>query len=197
MGAANMNPRPRNFSDASGWKNGSDLPAIYRTLADGIKNSSMTSFNFLSRRDRMALAHYVQSLGSFPHGTGSEESAAALTKELATPGEKTPNKIPVSMAMAKLQNEYHPPAPFGPGAAGTDEEARLLRRIIVDEQRAAATILGAAGHWTSLKELTHSLVSNAPGNGFSTDIAALGPSEWKMLQEAIRKRFAHEASLRP
>jgi mono/diheme cytochrome c family protein len=177
--AANMNPAPRNFTVSPGWANGVDLPAVYRSISEGVRNSSMASFDYLPRKDRMALAHYVQSLGSFTHGTGSAEAVAALTKELASPGEKTPNKIPVSMAMAKLEGEYQAPAPF--------KEAQLLRRIIIDEQRAAETLAGLPGRQMDLKELAGSLIVNAPDNGFSQSIALLSPSEWKLFEAAVHK----------
>jgi mono/diheme cytochrome c family protein len=189
IGAANMNPRPRNFAHPAGWINGSGLPAIYKTLSEGVKNSSMAAFDYLSRSDRMALAHYVQSLGSFTHESGSSEATAALSKELAAPGEKTPNKIPVSMAMAKLEREYHAPALLAVDPDDSSEEARILRRVIIDQHRAAETLSGSSLWRTGLKELAGSLVSGAPGNGFSTSVAVLSPSEWKILQGAIVKRL--------
>jgi hypothetical protein len=193
-----MNPAPRNFTNSSGWTNGYDLPAVYQTLSKGVKNSSMASFDYMSRRDRMALAHYVQTLGSFPHGTGNTESVIALSKELAAPGEKTLNKIPISMAMAKLKSEYRAPAPFvvDPDSPpdSSIEEAQILRRIIVDEKRAAETLAVASAWRAGLKELAASLLSGAPGNGFSTSVATLSPSEWKILQEVIRKRFGNAST---
>ena len=74
--AATMNPRPRNFTSPDGWTNGYDLPAIFQTLSAGVPGTSMASFDYLSKSDRMALAHYVQSLGAFPHGPGSPEALA-------------------------------------------------------------------------------------------------------------------------
>lgn len=192
-GAANMNPMPRNFTNAAGWTNGYDLPSVYKTLSEGIKNSSMAAFDFLSRRDRMALAHYVQSMGAFQHGGGSATAEAALSKELAAPGEKTLNKIPVSLAMAKLQNEFHAHSPLAAAPDDFSEEAQLLRRVIVDGQRAAESFAVSASGSANIKELAQSLTANAPGNGFSTRIALLGPSEWKTLREVILRRLGRDA----
>ncbi len=72
--ASTLNPRPRNFTSPDGWKNGTDLPAIFHTLSSGIPGSGMASFDYFSKADRMALAHYVQALGTFPHGTGTPEA---------------------------------------------------------------------------------------------------------------------------
>jgi mono/diheme cytochrome c family protein len=190
-GAGTMNPKPRNFTVSSGWVNGFDLPGVYRTISKGIPNSSMASFDYLPRKDRMALAHFVQSLGAFPHGSGNAEAMEALTKELASPGEKTPNKIPVSMAVTKLQEEYRAPTPLIIKADDFTEEAQLFRRIIVDRERAGQTLSGLPAAQMDLKELAGDLAANAPGNGFSPAIALLSPSEWKLFDEALRARLKH------
>jgi mono/diheme cytochrome c family protein len=195
-GAASMNPAPRNFASQKGWTNGYDMPSVYKTLTEGIKGSSMTAFDYLSRKDRMALVHYVQSLGSFPDGAGSSEAMAGLSRELTSAGEKTPNKIPVSMAMDKIVSEYRAPAPFTIPADDSSEEAQILRRMIVDEGRAART-LASSNLWRSgLKELAAKLTLNAPGNGFSVDVATLSPSDWKVFQGAILKRLGKNAQER-
>jgi mono/diheme cytochrome c family protein len=185
--AGTMTPAPRNFTASSGWVNGFDLPDVYRTLSEGVRNSSMASFEYLPRKDRMALAHYIQSFGAFPHGTGSSEAVKALAKELASPGEKTLNKIPVSMAAAKLQSEYHTAPPFNMEADNSSEEAQLFRRIIVDGKRARQTLAGSLMDRTDLKKLANSLAANAPGNGFSPSIALLTPSEWKIFNGAFTR----------
>ena len=42
------------------------MPGIFKTLSEGIRGTSMASFDYLSKKDRMALVHYVQSLGIIP-----------------------------------------------------------------------------------------------------------------------------------
>ena len=85
----------------------------------------------------MALAHYVQALGAFPHGTGSPEAVEALSKELAAPGEKTPNRIPVSMAMARLVQEFSAPPPLAVAPEDHSPGAELIRQVVIDPSRAA------------------------------------------------------------
>lgn len=112
-----LNPRPRNFAEAAGWKNGTHVEHIYKTLDEGIKGSSMVSYNYLPKKDRMALAHYVQSLGSFDHGANDPKAMADLAKLFASAGEVIPNRIPVSKAVTLLSREYaeaHPKAADAP-----------------------------------------------------------------------------------
>jgi mono/diheme cytochrome c family protein len=183
--AVTMNPRPRNFTSPNGWTNGYDLPAIYKTLTNGVPGTSMASFNYLSRKDRMALAHYIQSLGAFPHGTGSSEALAALSKELAAPGEKTPNKIPVSMAMAKLEEEFHAPPPLSATPEDHSSGAEILRRVIQDPARAAQALTGSEEWRKGPTELAASVLAGAPADGFPVSAATLTTEEWKELREEL------------
>ena len=195
-GAATLNPAPRNFALPNGWTNGYDMPSIYKTLTEGVKGSSMAAYDYLPKSERMALVHYVQSLVPFPHETANLEAMAGLTRELASAGEKTPNKIPVSMAMKKLVSEYQAPPLFAAATDDSSEERRILRRAIVDENRAAST-LADSDLWSSgLKELAASLISGAPGNGFSVDLTTMSAAEWQVLQNAILKRLGKATQTR-
>jgi len=110
-GGTGLNPKPRNFTDKAAWKNGTRLEDVYRTLEEGIKGSSMVSYNYLSKKDRMALAHVVQSLGAFDHGTSDPKAIATLEKLFASAGEVIPNRIPVGRAVKVLCREYEQAKP--------------------------------------------------------------------------------------
>jgi mono/diheme cytochrome c family protein len=186
--AASMNPQPRNLTSSVGWTNGYDLPDIFKTLIEGIKSTSMASFDYLSKKDRMALAHYVQSLGSFPKRE-NPEATEALSRSLAAAGEKTPNKIPVSMAMAKLENEFI----FVPSLAIDEKDqspgAQILRRAIMDPA-CAARVLAQTRMWrASARDLAAAILPNAPGNGFSLSAATMSSSEWQMLYSELLNRI--------
>jgi mono/diheme cytochrome c family protein len=101
-----LNPKPRDFTQKNGWKNGTRLEDIYQTLYEGIKGSSMVSYNYLSKKDRMALSHLVQSLGAFDHGASDPRATASLEKLFASAGEVIPNRIPVARAVDVLCREY-------------------------------------------------------------------------------------------
>jgi len=55
--AAGLNPKPRNFTEADGWKNGRKPSQIFTTLTKGL--GGMPAFGNLSADDRWSLAHYV------------------------------------------------------------------------------------------------------------------------------------------
>jgi mono/diheme cytochrome c family protein len=186
--SATLNPRPRDFTQAAAWKNGYQLGGIYKTLSEGIRGSAMTSYGYVRARDRMALAHYVQSLGTFPHGPDDQAALDALEKQFAAAGEAVPNKIPVSMAMAKLEAESTAAAPLAPPAlADGDPGARLFARVIKNEARAARTLALAASWRESASALAQVVGAETPANGFSVSVATLSPEEWRTLYDELIK----------
>jgi mono/diheme cytochrome c family protein len=183
--AMSMNPRPRDFTAPNGWTNGNDLASIYRTVTEGVKGTSMAPFDYLPKTDRMALAHYVQSLGTFQHAVASTEAMRLLSEELAAAGGKTSNKIPVSMAIERVMLEYKPVAPLKLDAAGGSAGADLLRAVVIDPSRAAVTLAGAPGWRSGVKELAAAITEGCPGNGFAAGVATLSPSEWRTLHAKL------------
>jgi len=90
----------------------------------------------------MALAHYVQSLGSFPHGQDDPVALDALAKQFAKGGETVPNRIPVHVAMAKLETEFTPATRLALPSPG-DVNAAIVARALVNPSRAAQTLAAA------------------------------------------------------
>jgi len=184
--SAGLTPHPRDFTKSEGWKNGYQLVGISKTLAEGITGSAMMSYAYLHASDRMALAHYVQSLGNFSHGTDDPAALDALARQFASAGERVPNKIPVSMAMAKLEEKPVSPAPLSPPVADEgDPGTRLFARAVLDRVRAARTLTLAPGWRTSAQALAAAVVPGAPGNGFAPSVATLGPDQWRSLYAVL------------
>jgi mono/diheme cytochrome c family protein len=177
-GSKGLNPKPRNFTEPSGWKNGTRLEDIYRTLDEGIKGSAMVAYKDLRRKDRMALVHLVQSLGAFDHGPSDPQAHDALAKSFATAGEIIPNRIPVRKAMDKLSQEFR----AAPGLASTTP---LLREYVQDARRAAQTLAGIPGWEASDDVLARGVAATLPGNGFTNAVATCTPARWKELRLAL------------
>jgi len=189
--AATLDPRPRNFTSPSGWTNGYDLASIFKTVSEGVKGTGMASFDYFTKADRIALAHYVQALGAFPHGKGKPEATAALAKELSAPGEKTPNRIPVSMAMAKLEQEFTASPPLAVDPADHTPGAEALRRAVSDPARAGQSLAVSREWRAGSQELAASILNGAPANGFSVSAAIMSPDEWKALYSELVRRMGH------
>ena len=187
--SATMDPRPRNFTSPEGWKNGYDAPGIFKTLSEGVNGTSMSPFDYLPKKDRMALVHYVQSLGTFPRNTADAKAMDELSGKLAAAGEKVPNKIPVSMAMSKLEEEYTAPPPLAIDKDDHSPGAEVLRRVLVDGAR-ASEFLAQSRLWRfGYRELAASVTLETPENGFSVSSAGLRPSDWQLLQFELLERI--------
>jgi len=178
-GAKGLTPVPRNFT-VGGWKNGSRVENIYRTLEEGVKGSSMVSYSYLSKKDRMALVHVVQSLGTFDHGASDPTALAALEKLFASAGEVVPSRIPVKSAVERLVAEFKAITPIP--APDTNP---LLDRAVVDVPRAAQTLAGISGWQASDQALAKGVLPGLPGNGFAPALATYTPAQWTELRLAL------------
>ena len=174
-----LNPPPRDFTRKDGWKNGARIDAVYRTLEEGIKGSSMVSYAYLGKKDRMALVHYLRSLGSFDHGPENPEALAALAKVFASSGEVIPNRIPVAMAMTRLEKEYRRPA------ALDRKQDPILAEAVADPARAAQTLAQLPNWRSSDQALAAAVVPGIPGNGFRPGVARFTAGQWQALRGAL------------
>lgn len=185
--AGGMSPKPRNFASPEGWKNGSTLAGTYRTLTEGVRGSSMSSFDTLTPRDRMALVHYVRSLGAFDHGRDDPGALQAMSDRFKTSGGRIPDRIPVSRAASLLAAEA--PAPEALPLAPTGEGG-LASRMVVDPERAARFLAGVPGWRQDLSLFARAATSGAPANGFGAGVASLTPEEWKEVHGFLAKSEA-------
>jgi mono/diheme cytochrome c family protein len=93
--AGALNPKPRNFTVADGWKNGRTVALVFKTLTNGIPGSPMPAFAGLSVQDRMSLTHFVRSV--MKDAPADEASVAeALQKQYGTPAKP---KLPIDFTI--------------------------------------------------------------------------------------------------
>ncbi len=105
VAGANLNPKPRNFHEMTGWTNGPAITMMFKTLQEGITSRGMASYSNLPPEDRLNLIMYVRTFSpDYPPITqvqlDSIDQKYSLTK-----GVKMPNQIPVKMAMELLLKE--------------------------------------------------------------------------------------------
>jgi mono/diheme cytochrome c family protein len=194
---ATLNPKPRNFSQSAKWTRGFRVTDIFTTLTVGVKGTGMAPFDFILPADRMALVHYVRSLGSFDHGAEDPAAIEALSNGFRSKGVHIPNRIPVSLAIGRLVKEQTPPPALAlPGPDDTSPLASLLRRIIGDPGLAARTV-AATSNRTDAAAVARAWTAGAPGNGFTTALAAMSADEWRQIvRELLGTEAPGEASAR-
>jgi mono/diheme cytochrome c family protein len=175
---ATLNPKPRNFTQAGNWTRGYRVTDIFTTITTGVKGTGMAPFDFIVPADRMALAHYVRSLGSFDHGPEDAKASEELAQVFRSKGVHIPNRIPVTLAIRKMvQEQTQSPAVNLPAAADTSATAELLRSVIADPTRVARTVAATTG-FDDLHAVARAWAAGAPGNGFAASVAGLSDKEW-------------------
>jgi mono/diheme cytochrome c family protein len=137
--AAALNPKPRNFTSGDGWKFGSGVARIARTLTEGSPGTGMAAFQAIPMPERIAIAHYVRTLNPKPDpdkqgdldwlGVGAPGSAPAGGAAAAGGGPPVAGPtIPIEKAMAALAEAPSAPGSVtGGGAEDAGEGARLYQ----------------------------------------------------------------------
>ncbi|HUP56169.1 MAG TPA: c-type cytochrome, partial [Bdellovibrionota bacterium] len=151
LAAAALNPKPRNFHETSGWKNGRKVTEVFKTLKEGIPGSGMASFSTLPADDRWALVHYVVSFGPKPPAPTSADFAKAGV-DTAGGGEKQAASIPIETAMARMAIEDRsiPEARAADPGSAADEDAPIGERVY---QQSCASCHGADGQGGVVRNL--------------------------------------------
>ena len=175
--AGTLSPAPRDFTRAGDWTNGPGKAAIFHTLETGVPGSAMVAWDFLTKRDRMALVHYIQSLARFQRVAEDPKAVESLAGELAAPGERVPNRIPVSAAMERLEAEASHVGAIDTGNAAP----AALRRAIWDGGRVARVLSAEPGWRADPVRLATIATRGAPANGFRVATAAFTAEDWRSL----------------
>jgi mono/diheme cytochrome c family protein len=182
---ATLNPKPRNFTQPNKWTRGYRITDIFATVTTGMKGTGMAAFDFVVPADRMALVHYVRSLGSFDHGPEDAKATEALADQFRSKGVHIPNRIPVSMAIKKMvQEQTQVPALQLPAGDDKSPAAELLRAVIADPTRVARTVAATKERSDSLA-VARAWVAGAPGNGFAPALAGMSMDEWQEISRAL------------
>lgn len=184
--APTLNPKPRNFAQPAGWTRGYRITDIFETISHGVKGTGMNAFDFIAPADRMALVHYVRSLGTFDHGAEDAKATQALEDQFRSKGVHIPNRIPVSLAIKKMVAEQSGAMPTVelPAPGDHSAEADALRNAIANPTRAARTVAETrpGQDWQSV---ARAWTAGAPSNGFATSVASMNDDEWRTVVMAL------------
>lgn len=183
--AGTLNPRPRDFSQPNAWTNGYRIADVFKTITNGVKGTGMASFDFIRPVDRIALVHYVRSLGSFDHGKEDPAASKELADQFRSKGFHIPNRIPVSMAIKRMVAEQSSVKPIViPENNDKAESAGSLRAAIRDPERVARTV-AAMHNRRDVVAVARDWAAGAPSNGFAVDVATFDKAEWQAVVNSL------------
>ncbi|MGA2669620.1 MAG: cytochrome c [Ignavibacteria bacterium] len=194
IAGASLNPKPRNFHDLTGWKNGPKLTQIYKTLQEGISGSAMASFSTLTPGDRFALIHYVQSFrNDYPAVTDPELNALDKTYSLSA-GVKQPNQIPVRTAEELVIKDYktmddEQKKISGEIKNGNEEGAVIFKKISSNIDESVRILLSNARWNENENEFVNLITTEPVYNGFKTNVYQLSSQDISTVYQYLKKIF--------
>lgn len=194
VAGASLNPKPRNFHDLNGWKNGPKFSGMYKTLQEGITGSAMPSFSTLLPQDRIDLIHYIRTFAAYPEVTNDELQQLDKTYSLSS-GVKQPNQIPVKLAEEKVLQEYKPIEEKIKNITETikkdtaSEGAQLFKKISNNLEKSVITLVSNTKWNEKETEFVNLIGNESLYNGFKTNIYELTPAQVATLYQYLKNLF--------
>lgn len=190
-----LNPRPRDLTSLVGWKRGTKLTDIFRTVTLGLEGTQMSGFDYLSVEERFALAHFAMGFAS-GHPGATRADLDSLDRQFGlSQGMKEPNTIPLGVAMEKLAGEAAqvPAEPdsakLAVSASRSPRGAHLFGEV-VRRSDYVGYALTSDSSWVGRPERLRSLATGgAPTNGFSARVELLSSDDWRSLHEYLMVRY--------
>jgi mono/diheme cytochrome c family protein len=183
-----LNPAPRNFTKHEGWINGETITGIYTTLQEGIPNSSMIAYDYLTPEEKFSLAHYIRS--EFIDNPPVDEKAdLSLLDKLynLSSEQKLAGQMPIESAMQLIAEKHK--YKFDKISSAVEDvkknpgstSSRLLK-IVTDDLTLALSSLENSDSWRGNEDLfINHLKTNVYQNGFNGKIFNLNSDEWNSL----------------
>lgn len=185
-GAAGLNPQPRNFTLTTGWKNGSKLSQIYKTLMEGFAGSSMIAYDYLTPYERFAAANYIRATfqPGAPIDTDEELNNLDVTYSLSK-GKESSAQIPIKSAIKYTINDFLAKAKiYSPIVEkiknSNDIKGRLLFKQVIKNTDAAIMWL-SENNFGSVENFRSAVTRKVNTNGFNREVNNLTYDQWYLL----------------
>jgi mono/diheme cytochrome c family protein len=188
--ASMLNPKPRNFHSLEGWKNGSKVTQMYKTLEEGIPGGGMASYNYLPPEDRFALIHFIRTFAiNQPNDSLNDLQQLDSTYQLAK-GMDVAGQIPIKNALVRIEKEN------ASGAEQVQKTAKqilasnnfvadLLKRVSFDEKKVVTSVVHMKNGVRSVDDFIKIVSANPIQYGFKASIVRLSVNEWTALYHYI------------
>ena len=188
--ASMLNPTPRNFHSLDGWKNGSKVSQMYKTLEEGISGGGMASYNYLPPEDRFALVHYIRTFANNqPNDSPDDLKQLDVTYRLAN-GMDVAGQIPIKKAMVLVEKEIagsaaHVQETALQISASNNSGADLLKRVSFDERKVLISIAHMKSGMESVDDFINVISADPIQCGFKASVVRLSAHEWAELYQYL------------
>jgi len=192
-GGAMLNPKPRNFHEADGWKNGRELTGMFKTLVEGIPGGGMNAYEFLPVEDRFALIYHLRTFGDeqYPPITIAELEQIDALYDIQR-DTKAGAQIPLQVAENKVIDENTVSVEkilYKIESDSMEGEICAFNHVVKCKKRAVLTLLENS-EWKTNTDAFYKLISsNTQQNGFKPSVALMSNDEISNLQKFLADRF--------
>ena len=189
-----LNPKPRNFHLAEGWKNGRKATEIYNTLQKGILASGMPGFDYLAPSDKIAIIQFIKTWMPNPPQDTPEDIANLDKMYSLSVGTNIPGTVPVASAEKLMQREYlaklqkiNLVLSNLKSEKGQSSGAEIFFSVTSDQQKALTTLMNSASWQLGEKEFLAVVTDDLSTNGFSSKVFSLSSSEISELFSLLKR----------
>ena len=189
-----LNPKPRNFHLAEGWKNGRKATEIYNTLQKGILTSGMPGFDYLAPSDKIAIIQFIKTWMPNPPQDTPEDIANLDKMYTLSAGTNIPGTVPVASAEKLMQTEYlvktqkiNLALSKLNSEKGQSSGVEIFFSVTSDQQKALTTLMNSASWQVGEKEFLAVVTDNLSTNGFSGKVFSLSSSEISELFSLLKR----------
>jgi mono/diheme cytochrome c family protein len=189
-GGTTLNPKPRNFHETTGWKNGRDIDQLYKTLQEGIPGSGMTAYEYMPPVDRFAVLSYIRTLKTYPDITNEQLTGLDAAYNLSA-GTIVPNQIPVAKAERKIVFENVPlmeqylKFETKLNSSLKDPRAQKLKLYSINLRKVFTCFVRSNG-FDSYDKFSASVLSDPIGSGFKPIVTVLSKEEWRNIYDYMK-----------
>jgi len=187
-----LNPKPRNFHDQEGWKNGRKLSELFLTLQKGIPTTGMPGYDYMPVVDRAAIIGFIRTFMSAPPVDSDEELAKLDQTYGLSAGIKQSGQIPISSALTLLiadnsSQELKISSALQKVSDPANESQFALFASVIGNYRSALTsVLNTPESLENLQNFQSVIFANAGSNGFNASVLRLSSAEVSTLYTLIK-----------
>jgi mono/diheme cytochrome c family protein len=181
--ASMLNPKPRNFYSRDGWKNGTKIVQMYKTLQEGIPGSSMASYDYLPLQDRFALIHFIRTFSGKRSNDSQDELKQLDADYDLSKGMNIDGQIPVKKAVMLVAKENASEVQeiqksVEKLSGSTIPETELLTKVIFDKQKMFTSFRSMQSSVKNLDDFIRIISADPLQAGFKVHVVLLSNSEW-------------------
>lgn len=190
-----LNPKPRNFHSAEGWKNGRKISEIFKTLQKGVTGSAMSPYDAMPVQDRIAILSFIRATFMTDPPKDSEQELKDLDNTYSlSKGFFQAGQLPIPSASSmvldakkdKLQKFSKAISKVNNGSA-VSEGREIFINITSNVDKAIATIVNADVSLSSVSSLRALVKSNPGQNGFNSKALYLGDDDYNTVLQFLRE----------